>query len=79
MGSSRCHKILKKAINDIVDTPIPVDPDLDDETIAIINSIESVVLHDAIRHEENEFYKKIVKSHPNMSIFLKGWLNRANW
>lgn len=79
MGASRENKLLKKAINLIIYEPIAVDGTLDEETIGIINNIETAVLHDALRKTESDFYKSIVDKNHALIGFEKGWLLRAAW
>jgi lysozyme family protein len=66
--------------NKIVQKCVQVDPDgfLGPQTILAINATCSGSLLPAIKTEAAEYYKDIVKSHPQDAIFLKGWLARLN-
>lgn len=77
VGASQCHKTLKRAINEIIDKPIPVDGKFDKNTIEILNLIEPSVMHSALNHQQEKFYKSLVKKNPDLKVFLKGWLRRA--
>ena len=78
-GGSRAHKILKKAINRALNENMAIDGNFDKATLSIVNAIEPVVLLDAIRVEQAEFYRALVKKTPAYGVFLKGWLKRASW
>jgi len=78
-GSSRAHKILKKALNDVIYEPIAVDKTLDDETMQIVNLVEPSLLLKALRKEQAQFYLDIIKITPNYKKFAKGWAARAAW
>lgn len=76
-GQCQTSKIVKRAINDVTKDGVKVDCNLDQKTVEIINLIEPVVLHAAINKEEEDFYRDLVKRHPPLRCFLKGWLKRA--
>lgn len=76
-GQCQASKIVKRAINDVTNGNIKVDCSLDQKTIDMINLIEPVVLHAALNQEEEDFYRDLVKRHPPLKCFLKGWLKRA--
>jgi len=76
-GACQAHKMVKRAINDVTNGKIKVDCTLDQKTIDMINLIEPVVLHAAINQEEEDFYVDLVKRHPGLHPFLKGWLRRS--
>ena len=78
-GSARAHKLLKKALNDVIYGRITVDRHLDDDTMQIVNLVEPVVLLDALRKEQAQFYLDIIKMTPSYAKFKKGWLVRAAW
>jgi lysozyme family protein len=81
MGASRCHKLIKQAINQLIseDEDIPVNGDLDKETIEIINNIDAPLLHQALRDEEHQFYHDIIIRNPHLVVFKNGWDKRAEW
>lgn len=78
-GASRAHKILKKALNDVIYEPISIDKTLDDETMQIVNLVEPSLLLKALRKEQAQFYLDIIKITPNYAKFKNGWLKRAAW
>ena len=77
-GLSQSSKLAKRAINRILTRPITVDGLLDEKTIKIINHLVPSVFLSALKAEEEDFYLGIVKRHPQLKCFLKGWLNRIN-
>ena len=77
-GLSQSAKLSKRAINRILTTPIIVDGIMDAKTIQIINHLVPSVFLSAFNAEEEDFYLGIVKRHPQLKCFLKGWLNRIN-
>lgn len=78
-GANRAHKILKKAINDVIYSPIEVNGILDNDTIELVNFIDSKLLLDALRNQQKQFYLDIIKITPSYIKFKNGWLNRAKW
>lgn len=75
-GLSQSAKLSKRAINRILTTPIIVDGIMDAKTIQIINHLVPSVFLSALKAEEKDFYLEIVKRHPQLKCFLKGWLSR---
>ena len=77
-GAKQCHKIVQRAINNISKTKVPVNGVLGQSTIALMNSLDSINLHQSINYEQKKFYRDIVKHNPHLQVFLKGWLKRAD-
>lgn len=77
MGASQCHKILKRAMNHLVDIPIVETGDLNASTIALVNRLNSNDLLENFRTEEKDVYMQIVERNPRMKTFLNGWIHRA--
>lgn len=77
VGASQCHKTIKRAINRIISEAVPIDGHLDDQTIEIINLLEPTSLHETFNDEQEKFYRGLVKKHPALSVFLKGWISRS--
>ena len=77
-GASQCHKVVQRAINSISKTKVPVNGVLGQSTIALMNSLNSVQLHQAINTQQKDFYRSIVKRNPHLKVFLKGWILRSN-
>lgn len=78
MGASQCHKILKRAMNHLVDIPIVETGDLNASTIALVNRLNPKDLLENFRTEEKDVYLQIVERNPRMKVFESGWLKRAN-
>jgi len=77
-GAKQCHKVVQRAINSISSKQIKVDGVLGEESMSLINSLNSQKLHLAINYQQKDFYRSIVKRNPSLSIFLKGWEKRAD-
>ncbi len=77
VGATQCHKILKRAINKLINEPIEVDGYFDTNTIDIVNLIEPIVLKDSLNKEQEWFYRSLVKKNPDLNVFLSGWLRRS--
>ncbi len=77
VGSSRCHKILKNSLNEIMLDRIKVDGIMDDETIEIINLIEPSLLLNEFRKEQADFYQSLINKTPKYKKYRTGWMNRA--
>jgi lysozyme family protein len=48
-------------------------------TIGRINSSDAPTLNDALVDARIKFYQAIVANNPSQEVFLKGWINRANF
>jgi hypothetical protein len=68
---------MKRALNTINKPLIEVNGILDAETINRINHIEPDGLVEAFIVQEEDFYLDIIKRNPNLAIFKKGWILRA--
>jgi lysozyme family protein len=79
MGASRAHKLAKQALNAIHHQLIPINGTLDSRTIALINTTEPSVMMDALRAQEERFYRDIVRRNPHLRCFLTGWIKRSSW
>ncbi len=76
-GACQAHKVLKRAINNIIDNPIKVNCILDKETIEMINLIDPLILHTMLNLQQEDFYIDLVKRNPSLKCFLRGWLRRS--
>lgn len=77
VGASQCHKTLRRAINRIINEPLPINGKLDDEVIEVVNLLEPQALHQVFNEEQEKFYRELVKKNPALSVFLKGWFLRS--
>ncbi len=77
MGASRAHKILKNSLNAIMMEDIKVNGVLDEETIEIINIIDSSILLAEFRKEQAAFYQYLIDKTPAYIKYKNGWMNRA--
>lgn len=82
MGNYTAHKLLQKAINEVIDGSIEVDGIIGDETLGILNDmIEDDLAEDVlntIRDLATEFYINLASKSPLLQEFLNGWLKRAS-
>lgn len=79
MGPINSHKIAQKSINDVnKEDKIKVDGIIGDKTLFSINRCEPIVLLDKIISYGKDYYNDLVKKNNNLSVFLKGWMNRIN-
>jgi lysozyme family protein len=81
MGYSRAHKILQAAINALIKGPsyVAVDGKLGPKTRAAANMLPAYNLLESLRHEQREFYYRLVEQHPKMKWALDGWLLRTKY
>ncbi len=82
MGSSQCHKLLQRAINDVNKSSLTVDGALGPKTVAATNKLmkyNGQVLLDAFSEQAKKFYTNLVFSHPKLKPFIKGWIRRSSW
>lgn len=85
MGATEAHKIVQRAINklsSLIDETLYVDGRLGIKCLTAINVLCTLnhahELLRAIKTEARSFYSNLVKAKPELGIFLKGWLRRAD-
>ena len=76
MGSKRAHRIVQQSINNIGGN-LNIDGVIGPITVKSINIEEKRMLLDEIRCEQRRFYLRLISKRPELSIFKKGWLRRA--
>lgn len=70
-------KLLQKAINTLAVPPIAVDGRAGPATIGAANAQPPQALMQALCQTQKDYYLSIVDRNPTQSVFLKGWLRRA--
>lgn len=76
-GISRAVKFVQQACNSLGEN-IEVDGKLGNVTTSVILAVDQEHLANYIIGLRKAFYRRIVDNNPSQSVFLKGWLNRAN-
>ena len=77
-GTGTSIKLLQKAVNVLVNPPIPVDGQLGPATLGAANAQPPEAMLQALCQVLRDYYQAIVDRNPSQSVFLKGWLNRAS-
>lgn len=77
-GPSRAHKLLQQAVNKL-GGKLSVDGVIGNVTLSLLTKYTSESLMNAYIAEQMEFYHNLVKAAPKNQMFLKGWINRANY
>ena len=80
MGVVRAVKIAQCAYNALVhgeDDRLLEDGKLGPKTRRALNSVDPVKMMGSLRQHHEKFYVQLVKSHPDLEVFLEGWRNRA--
>jgi lysozyme family protein len=82
MGAKQAHKIAQIAVNRLCDKPIAVDGLLGPETFRAINKLvaegKTQALYDELKDNAAHFYINLAADVPELKLFLKGWLRRAD-
>lgn len=83
MGAKQAHKIIQIACQYCGYSDLKIDGLLGGKTLAGLNEIslcgrEGILRNEIIEHQE-WFYEHLVENDSRLKVFLKGWLNRANW
>jgi len=76
MGHTMAFTLIQRALR-AVGTQVDEDGVLGDKTITAINAANAPSLLAALRSEAASYYRTLAAKNNNVSIFLKGWLNRA--
>jgi lysozyme family protein len=58
--------------------PVKITGKMNTETINALNKINPLIFILHLQELRKEFYLKVVDRKPEMNIYLRGWLNRAN-
>ena len=77
MGPGIAHRLLQRACIDC-GQPVGVDGVVGPVTIKAVNKIMPFDLLQALRQRAAERYHEIAAADPTQTVFLKGWLDRAN-
>lgn len=80
-GPRRAIKFIQQIINEAEFGPCSVDGILGPNTRKLINQAYSqmtIYMLNAYVEERIDFCRRIVDSNPSQSVFLRGWINRAN-
>jgi lysozyme family protein len=80
MGSKRAHIIVQTALNKAFGLKLTVDGILGPASIQTINSVsddKEQTLLTAICDEQYAFYTRLIAQKPSLSVFARGWKNRA--
>lgn len=70
-------KLLQKAVNTLAAPPIAVDGRPGPATIGAADALPPKALMQALCEAQKSYYQSIVDRNPSQSVFLKGWLRRA--
>ena len=76
-GLGRSATLTQRALCAIGST-VAVDGSFGPKSLAAVNASDPDALFGAIRNQRVAFYHHIVERDPSQSVFLKGWMNRAN-
>ncbi|MDP1832257.1 MAG: glycosyl hydrolase 108 family protein [Geothrix sp.] len=76
-GTGTAKKLLQKAVNALVNPPLPVDGRLGPATLGAVNGQPPDALMQALCQVQKDYYQAIVDRKPSQSVFLKGWFHRA--
>lgn len=78
-GSARAVKLAQQACNLVSPrAKLAVDGALGPLTRAALDANNRAALHTVCIEERRKFYRAIVNNNPSQSVFLRGWLNRAD-
>lgn len=75
-GSKRAFRFMQQSLNQMGQTLV-ADGVMGAKTIAAINAVDNSVLLNVYRGVQAEYYKGLVAADPKKSVFLRGWLRRA--
>ncbi|GAA4839603.1 glycoside hydrolase family 108 protein [Algivirga pacifica] len=74
---SSAVKIIQRTLNEHFGQSLKVDGIMGNNTLSAINAVNGRMLFNQLVEERKAFYQRIVDRNPSQSIFLKGWLARA--
>jgi lysozyme family protein len=76
-GTGTSVKLLQRALNALLPTPIDVDGQLGPATLGAANAQSPAALMGALCQVQKDYYQAIVARNSSQAVFLKGWLARA--
>ena len=77
MPTKQAHILLQRAIRAATGEALLEDGIIGPKTIAAAKDANQDKLVSALKSEAAGYYRGLVNKRPSMSVFLKGWLNRA--
>ena len=76
VGPKRAYRFAQQAVN-AAGGNLTTDGIIGPKSIAQINAVHPQKLIDAFRSIQAEYYNSLVKADPKKSVFIRGWLIRA--
>ncbi|MEH0157368.1 glycosyl hydrolase 108 family protein [Limibacter armeniacum] len=76
-SSSSAIRVVQDTLNKHFGQMLKVDGVMGNNTLAAINAVNGYMLFNQLVEERKAFYQRIVAANPSQSVFLKGWLARA--
>lgn len=76
VGPKRAFRFMQQALNQMGKS-LAADGIMGAKTVEAINAVDNSVLLNVYRSIQAEYYKGLVAADPKKSVFLKGWLSRA--
>lgn len=78
MGPFTSHVLLQQSVNALQMNQLTVDGIIGSKTVDAINSCPDGYLLEELKERAERKYRAIADKHPELSVFLKGWLRRAH-
>lgn len=76
VGARTGIRLLQRALR-AIGRPVAVDGIVGPETIRAVNEVEPLQLLEALRSEQADYYRELIRRNPKLAQFEKGWTNRA--
>lgn len=76
-GHVRSHKIAQQSINELIRIPIAVDGKFGVVSFYYLNQLNSKILVNHFRANQQKFYERLVVKNPKLKPFIRGWVKRA--
>lgn len=78
MGIQQATKLIQRAVNRVIKTPIEVDGIQGNATLNAVNECDGGWLVQVICDQAEKFYRELVHEKPELAEYLNGWLTRAD-
>lgn len=78
LGMSRGIKFLQRCLAANGHPEIVDDGDFGPHTLAVTNSFDGATLLAIYKQTQANYYNALATARPNLQVYLKGWLRRAN-
>ncbi len=77
IGPSATNRLIRETFNAVLVEKVPTKGPIDDDILYMLNMVYPDVFLDEFREKQANYYNDLIKDHPKLKKYQKGWLRRA--